>query len=269
MKRFSIGRAAAVAGLLLQAAAGVVAAPCGPFRVGVKLYPMVYERQADGQGYQGLDKDFFELLRERSGCQFTLEIESQPRIWSRIRSGSLDITSWVVPTPERQASVAVIPLARVNPVALTWTEQGVKDAADFLTRRSLRAVVVRGASYGPAYDPLIERLRQQGRVSEVGDIDAAVRVFFAKRVDLLLGYAWTVAQPLREQAGQVQVSDWYPQAAGLSSGLALSRSTVSDADQQRLLRALRDMHADGSLVRLLRLHLHEQGVRPLEELAPQ
>ncbi|WP_374436808.1 substrate-binding periplasmic protein [Inhella sp.] len=269
MKWASVRRAGLLAGLALLVAGGAAAAECGPFRVGLKLYPLVYERQSGGPGYRGLDPDFFALLGERSGCRFTLEVESLPRIWSRLRGGSLDATSWVVPTPERQAWVTVIPLARANLVALTWTAQRVRDEADFLARTALRAVVVRGASYGPEYDRLLAQLRAQGRVSEVGDFDAAVRVFFGQRVDLLLGYAWSVAAPLRERPGQVQVADWHPQAQGLSSGLALSRRSVSAADQQRLLQALRSLQADGSLERLLHQHLQGLGVRPLEDVAPQ
>jgi ABC-type amino acid transport substrate-binding protein len=72
-----------VLGLLGAAAQAAPAADCGPYRVGLKSYPLVYER-APGGGYRGLDKDFFALLAERSGCRFELELESQPRIWARL-----------------------------------------------------------------------------------------------------------------------------------------------------------------------------------------
>jgi len=245
------------------------AADCGPFRVGVKLYPGVYERVPGRSDYQGLDKDFFALLAERSGCRFDLVLESQPRIWAAIRSGRLDITSWVVPTPEREALVALIPLVSLRHLVLSWAAKEVRDETDFLARRELRAVAVRGASYGAAYDALLQQLRQQGRVSEVADVEVAIRVFFAKRVDLLIAYPFAVAAELRSETTPVRVDDWHPASRGVLSGLALSRRTVSPADQQRLLDALQGMQRDGSLLRLMRKHAPEQGVEPVSRLLLQ
>ncbi|MFN4116788.1 MAG: hypothetical protein ACK4F7_09880, partial [Inhella sp.] len=80
-----------LAGLLLPMTATLA---CGPYRVGVKLYPQVYEEVPGQPGeYRGLDKDFFEQLGQRSGCRFELVLESQPRIWARLRGASLDITN--------------------------------------------------------------------------------------------------------------------------------------------------------------------------------
>jgi hypothetical protein len=151
-------------------------------------------------------------------------------------------------------------------VALSWRAQAVVDEADFLARRELRAVAVRDASYGPGYDALLQALRDQGRVSEVGDLDAAVRVFFAGRVSLLISYPWVVAGALRERGADAVLADWHPQAPGVSSGLALSQRTVSAADQRRLLDALQAMQRDGSLERLLRQHLPRVGLTPLTRI---
>lgn len=253
---------------LLGAAAQ--AADCGPYRVGLKSYPLVYERDPNREGeYRGLDKDFFDQLSARSGCRFELELESQPRIWSRLRGGSLDITSWALPTTERQAWVRFIPLARSSPVALTWRSQAAAEEADFLARPGLRAVVVRDTSYGPSYDALLQGLRAQGRVSEVGDLDAALRVFMAGRVSLLISYPWVLAGALRERGDELMMSDWHPQEPGVLSGLALSRRTVSAADQRRLLDALQAMQRDGSLERLLRQHLPRVGLTPLTRVEAQ
>ncbi len=247
------------------------AAPCGPFRVGAKLYPLVYERvPGSSTEFRGLDKDFFALLAERSGCRFVFELESQPRIWARLRNGSLDITNWVLATPERQGWVEMLPLVRVNPVAVTWTAQGVKTPADLLARPELLAVAVRDASYGPGYDALLQRLRAQGRVADAGDIEVAARVFFARRLGLLVTYPWVVAGPMRElPAGELQLVDWFPDSRGLDSALALSRSTISEADRRRILEALQSLQRDGSLARLMRQHVPIPGLQVLERIAPR
>lgn len=240
---------------------------CGPYRVGLKQYPLVYERDPERDGaYRGLDKDFFALLAERSGCRFELELESQPRIWARLRAGSLDLTSWALPTAERQTWAHFIPLVRTSPVALVRRVPGVASEADFLARRELRAVVVRDASYGPGYDGLLQALRAEGRVSEVGDIESALRAFLVGRVDLLISYPWVVAAALREQGASLMLADWHPQAAGALSSLALSQRTVRPADQRRVLEALQSLQRDGSLERLLRQHLPRVGLTPLSRI---
>ena len=266
MGRFGASKAWCLALALIGGVAQ--AAECGPYRVGVKEYPGVYERVPGSKDYRGLDKDFYALLAERSGCRFELQLESQPRIWDGIRSGRLDITGWALPTAERQTYVSMIPLLSARNVALTWAAQGVRDEADFLARPALRAVAVRGASYGAENDALLQRLREQGRLSEVGDINVAMRVFFAKRVDLLLAYPWTVVPALRRVPDQVLLADWYPQSPGLLSCLALSKRTVSAADQLHILQTLQAMQRDGSLARLLRKHVPEVGMQMLTQIEP-
>ncbi|MFN4116068.1 MAG: hypothetical protein ACK4F7_06140, partial [Inhella sp.] len=185
---------------------------------------------------------------------------------ARLRGASLDITNWALPTPERRTWAQFVPLAIGNPVVLTFRSRAVADAADLLARRELRVVVVRDASYGSGLDTLLATLRQQGRVSEVADIETAVRVFFARRVDVLISYPWLAAGALRGREQEVQLADWFPDQPGSLSSLALSRRQVSAADAQRLFLALQAMQRDGSLKRLLRQHLPAKGVTPLDRI---
>lgn len=250
----SIRRGLWCGGLLGLLSLGVPAsaADCGPYRVGLREYPLIYERQADGS-YQGLDKDFFAALAERSGCMLELRLESQPRIWTQIKAGQLDIASWVIPTDERAALVAIITMLRTRHMAITWRERGMPSEAEFLADRTRRAVVIRKASYGAGYDALIRQLRAQGRISEVADFDAALRVFASRKVDLMIAYPWSLAGHI--DLARLHVADWQPGAPGVTSGLALSRSTVREADQQRLLHALREMERDGSLAQIVNRHM--------------
>lgn len=250
----SIRRGLWCAGLLslLCHALPAAAADCGPYRVGLREYPLIYERQPDGS-YQGLDKDFFAALAERSGCAFEFRLESQPRIWTQIKAGQLDIASWVIPTEERLPLVAVITMMRTKLMAVTWREHGVQSQAEFLADRSRRAVAMRKASYGPGYDALIARLRAQGRLSEVADFDAALRVFAARKVDLMIAYPWSLAGHV--DLDQLHAADWQPGDPAVLSGLALSRGTVREPDRQRLLQALREMERDGSLAQIIGRHM--------------
>lgn len=240
---------------------------CGPYRVGLKEYPHLYERTGkasspapDLSQHAGLDSEFFALLAARSGCRFTFELMSQPRVWARMKDGAVDITSWVIPTPERRTLVAIIPLLTVRPVAYTWAPTGVPTQQAFLARPEWRAVAVKNTSYGPGYDALLATLRAEGRVSEVADVDAAVRVFLARRVELLITYPWVLLKHMPAQGGPLEAADWQPDGRPILSGLALSRRTVPAADQQRLLAALKDMHKDGTLAALVARYLPGTGV---------
>lgn len=256
---------ALAAGFFMAASgpAHAAATGCGPYRVGLREYPQVYERPAKAADPAaeptGLDREFFALLSARSGCSFVYELESQPRVWSRLRDGSLDITSWVVPTEERLQSVVLIPILTVRPLAYIWASARASTREAFLARPELHAVSVKGASYGPGYDASLEALTTR-RVSSVSDVDTAVRVFLARRVELIIAYPWVMARHLPAMAGKIEVVDWFADGRTLSSGLALSKRSVSPEDQARLLEAVKGMSADGTFRRLVDRYLPGGGV---------
>lgn len=249
-------RGAALAlGLGLGAGACVAQpATCGPYRVGVREYPRIYQRTADGR-FGGLDKEFFEALAERSGCRLDFQLESQPRLWHKLARGEVDMASWVVPSEQRGRVVKVIPLISGRLLAMTWRDAAPRTEAEFLADPTLTAVMIRQALYGDGYDALLQQLRSQGRLSEVADFDTALRAFSARRVALIVVYPWSLAALPADLAARVRLTDWHPAEPGVSSGLALSHQTVREADAQRLQQALRAMHQDGSLAQLLARHL--------------
>lgn len=244
----------AVALSLGLGALACLAQDCGPYRVGVIEFPHRYERQADGS-YAGLDKDFFEALAGRSGCRLELQLESQPRLWRKLASGDVDISSWVIPSPQRAAIVKVIPLVVSRPMALTRRELDVRSEADFLANPALRAIAIHQSLYGEGYDALFTKLRAQGRLSEVADFETALRAFSARRADLLVVHPWSLMDKPADWMAGVRLSDWHAANPGLTAGLALSRQTVREADAGRIEQTLADMRRDGSLAHILSRHV--------------
>ena len=235
-------------------------APCGPYRVGLREYPRLYQRDAYG-AFSGLDKEFFEALSQRSGCRLEIQLESQPRLWQLLKHGDLDLASWVIPSAERDAVVTVIPLISSRPMVITWRAAGPQTEASFLADPKLNAVAVRKSLYGAGYDELMQRLREQGRLSEAADFDTALRAFSAHRSALVIAYPWGLLEQSPQWFGQVNLSDWHASAPAVVSGLAISRSTVSPVDRQRLEDAVRAMHQDGSLRRMLDRYLPTEMVQ--------
>ncbi|HEY1092872.1 MAG TPA: transporter substrate-binding domain-containing protein [Burkholderiaceae bacterium] len=241
--------------MLLQGLACAVPAEpaCGPLRLGLRDYPRVYQRDAKGV-YGGLDKEFFEALAQRSGCKFEIRLESQPRLWDGLRGGRIDLASWVIQTEERSHTVNVIPLLEIRLMAVTWRDVPELTQAEFLANTKLTAVRVRQSVHGPGYDELLNKLLEQGRLSEVADVDTALRVFSARRVALLVAYPWALFGQSEQWMSQVRLSDWHPTAGVVHSGLAISHR-VSAADARKLEDALRSMQRDGSLARMVARHL--------------
>ncbi len=242
---------------------------CGPYRVGLREYPRFYERNTATGLYTGLDKDFFDALAERSGCQLHMQIESQPRLWRRLAEGQIDLASWVVPSAEREQLVRIVPLIQGRMMAMTWRDADLKHAADFLNNPALRAVAIRQALYGAEHDELLARLRLQGRLSETADFDAALRAFAARRVALMFVYPWSLTGQPADWLAQVRLTDWHPEAPPVTSGLAMSLKTVREPDAERLRRAVTAMQQDGSLARIVGRHLPPDGVQLLAVPEPR
>ncbi|XHS79513.1 substrate-binding periplasmic protein [Burkholderiaceae bacterium UC74_6] len=237
---------------------------CGTLRVGLRDYPRLYWRDAQGV-YQGLDRDLFEALAQRTGCQMEIFVESQPRLWQGLRNGRLDLSSWVLPSDDRAKVVNLIPMLQVRPMAITWRDSPVQTEADFLADAQLSAVRIRQSLYGPGYDALFEQLRSRGRLSEAADFDSALRIFTARRMGLIVAYPWSVFGQSEQWMAQVRFSDWHPDASTVTSGLAISRSTVAPRQAKLLEDAVRAMQRDGTLARMVAKHLPMD----LVKLAPQ
>jgi polar amino acid transport system substrate-binding protein len=248
---------------LVLGASACAAEGCGPYRVGLREYPRFYERHAATGLYTGLDKDFFDALAERSGCQLHIQIESQPRLWRRLAEGQIDMASWVVPSAEREQWVRIVPLIQGRMMAMTWRDADLKQPADFLNNPALRAVAIRQALYGAEHDELLAKLRLQGRLSETADFDTALRAFAARRVALMFVYPWSLASQPADWLAQVRLTDWHPEAPAVTSGLALSLKTIRDPDAERLRRAVAAMQQDGSFARIVARHLPPKLIQPV------
>lgn len=245
-------------------AASVAAAqpPCGPHVAA--LYPYApFFREAPDRSWQGIDKDMFDELARRSGCELHLVVESRVRIWDQLRSGATGLTLSAVPTPERKAFAEFVPYAqgRYHLMLRPDVAPRVKSLAAFEADAALTLLVVKGYAHGPTLDAAIERLRARKRVHEVADFAAVLRMAGAGRAHAILALpsAWAQADAaFGEQQAWVAL-DVAPADRTLGA-LALSLQMPA-ADRQRLRRSLEGMLADGTVTAILRRHLGEAAAR--------
>lgn len=254
---------AAIAALLLIPA-GLWAAPggCGPHVAAVYTYARFYYEDPQ-QGPSGIDKDMFDELARRSGCELRLVVESRVRIWDQMRRGVIQLTLSALPTPERREIAELVPYAQARyhvlmPRALAGR---IRSIAAFDAEASLHLLSVRGYAHGPVIDAWVQRLRSQGRMVEATDFPGAVRMLRAGRADALLALpgSWHGVMNSFEDPEALVPLDVAPTERNPVT-LAMTQA-MPETDRQRLRRALQAMLADGSVQEILRRHLGDKGAR--------
>jgi polar amino acid transport system substrate-binding protein len=141
--------------------------PPKPIVVGIQEIGLLY---SDGVG---LDSDVIEELKKRSKCEFALVIMPRNRIFMELEAGRLDMTTSVLPTPERLESMWIYGYMQTKFYAL-----GLKKYAMYFTSMQYfdqigvqKIGVVRGISYGPVLDNEVAKWAAKGRVVEVSQME--------------------------------------------------------------------------------------------------
>lgn len=252
---------ALLAGLMLVST-GLAAQPCGPHTAALYAYARFYYEDPE-RGPSGIDKDMFDELAHRSGCQLRLVVESRVRIWDQMRRGVVQLTLSALLTPERRAIAEMVPYAQGRFHVLMRRELAarVPSIAAFEADPQLRLLDVRGYAHGPTVDAWVLRMRNQGRLVEAGDFTTAVRMLRAGRADALLSMpsGWHIAMAAFDHPEDLVPVDITPTERN-PVALAMAHA-MPEADRARLRRALQSMLADGTVHEILRRHLGDKGAR--------
>jgi polar amino acid transport system substrate-binding protein len=238
------------------AQAGATEPECGTLRVGFYEDGALYYHGADGH-WTGIDKDVVDELARRLGCGIVAVSDSRVRIWAALAGGRLDMSVSTMVTPERERLGRFIPyLAGRNYVMLHSNLAGsVHSMADFLAVPDYKLAVVKSYQYGKAYGDWLGQLRAQGRVFEVADYPAMLRLLKLGRVQAFIVASSSLAPLTREQAaGTMRIMDWTPKDAFVG-GLYLSRQRVDEPLAARFSQAMRAMREDGTLRRIYERHV--------------
>lgn len=224
---------------------------CGPLRLAYFDYPGLYARDAQGME-RGFDVDTVREVAARSGCRFETQKLSVIKAWQALENGQLDIVVSLLRTPERErhAEFAVFLGSTASlvmmPRDISWPDLTPER---FDNEAQLRLIVVRGARFGEQISRWIEQLRLQGRVSEAGDMVAALRAFEAGRAQALVVHPIALAGREPAWLARQRLYNWWPDEPAFG-GWALSRHSMQAADRRRVLDALETLRRDGSLHRL-------------------
>jgi polar amino acid transport system substrate-binding protein len=235
---------------------GPSALACGPYTVALYDHGVLYSRQPDGK-WGGLDKDVVDELARRTGCRFKLVVESRVRIWTMMASDALDITVSGVSTPEREVHSRFLPYLSTRYVVVLHDEvrAAIKSPEAFLADPDYKLGLVRGYVTPAGFASWAEQLRAQGRVYEASDFTAVAHLLQTGRVNAIL-VPVTSWKSLANTpgTGETRVADWAPND-NIVAGLVVSRKRVPAETADTFDKALRAMHADGTLEAIFRRYL--------------
>jgi len=221
------------------------------------MAPMGLSAAFDGERAHGLYPALIRELTAATDCQFQIHRVPRARLQKLFESGQADVMAPAAHSATRDVHGEFVPLVQVRASLLTTVrdEPTPRSLAELLARRGDKVAVVRGFTYGPAYDHAMATLRAQQRLIEEPDpagVGRALRQGLAQATvmtaHILIGTLNQEAD-LTPLAKQLRVEP-LQELGWAESGVYLSRHTLADAERRALAAALRQAVRSGRVWQL-------------------
>jgi len=215
----------------------------------------VYEFGEFYHAGKGLDKDVAELLEQRSGCKFAIELMLRGEIWNRLQNGSMDMTLSAAATPERTMFSWPVPYLWVKSMVVinASVDARIQSTSDFIAAPNLRLGIVRGHYPGKAYNDFVNQLRNIARVDETSDEERLFLMFKSNRFQAML--ASPFVYPAYLDQGKYRIEDWMPNGPRDSYNLLISKKHFNQDDVKLWTDLMNTMISDGSLRKMLETYV--------------
>jgi polar amino acid transport system substrate-binding protein len=254
---------AALPGLLFSA--GALGAACPPLtHVGVS--DLGYSSfRLEGKP-AGAAVDVINEIAQRTGCKFTFDWFPRERMFVQLEAGRIDIVTSGVRLPERDRLGSFSPYVttRFELVLLRSVPGSFASLADFVDNSDARLNVVRGIHYPAELSNQLERLRVQGRVEWVSDYETVFKKMSLGRADATLApamiYQWHARHSgLQERLAMHRIAEAPAQLAGIY----MSSRTLTPEARQLFAQTVREIVADGTIMKIYRRYVDEPTLRML------
>lgn len=223
----------------------------------VPMAPVGFSASFDGERSNGIYPALLRELSASAGCDFQIHRVPRARLQTMFESGRADLLIPASASPSRTADGEFVPLIQVRASLLTLSRErpAPRSLAELLAQPDYRIAVVRGFTFGPAYDNMIATLRARKRLVEEPDADGVARALRAGLAEatvmtasIFLGTLLKSAEsaPL---AKQVRVEP-LEELGWSESGVYLSRHTLADADRRVLRHAFAQAARSGRVWQL-------------------
>lgn len=231
------------------------ASACGNYNVAFYDHGALNTRQPDGQ-WRGIDQDVMSELARRTGCTLTVQAESRIRIWTMMQAGTLDMTVSGIATTERERFAHFIPYLIVRNFVMLSKEvgSGVKSLDEIAADPRYKVAAVKSFRHGPTLDAWLATLRAQGRVHDVVDVPALMRLVKIGRVHaiIVLETSW-VPNHAETAAAGMRVMDWVQDP--IVGALVLSRKRMPASTVTLFSKTIAAMRQDGTLEAIFARHM--------------
>ncbi len=240
----------------------------------VPLSPTGLSVVASGGAVAGVYPEILRKVSEETQCQFEFAVVPRARLEAMFSGGSADLLLPATRTPVRDARGAFVPMMRSRAmlISLSSDRPAVESLAELAQRRELRVVLVRGFDYGPAYQTLLQTLRDQKRLLLEADPLAVARALERQLADVTLMapsiFTGTVLQDGRHRAMVDRLR--YESLSELGwgeSGIYLSNDLPAQ-DREVLADAMERSVRSGAFWKAVQRHYppgsYEDGLKPLK-----
>lgn len=242
-----------------------IAVPMAPIGLSVS-----FDDERGGGVYPALLRE----MRAAGGCEFKMQQVPRARLQKMFESGQADLLIPASASPGRERHGEFVPLVQVRASLLTLAREPAlpRSLAELVGQPDFKLAVVRGFSFGPAYDSAITLLRAQKRVVEEADVVGVAR---ALRQGLAQGTVMTASiligtllqEPELSPLVKQMRSEPLEELGWSESGVYLSHHSLTEADRRRLRQAFLQQARSGRVWQLF-TDVHPPGslggsIRPL------
>lgn len=211
----------------------------------------------DGERSNGIYPMLLDELAAATGCQFRIHRVPRARLQKLFESGQADLLLPASAAPARDADGEFVALVQVRASLLSLASAGPspRSLAGLLAQRDLKLAVVRGFTFGSAYDQAIATLRAQRRVIEEPDPAGVARALRQGLAQATIMTASIFIGTLVKEADlaplikHVRV-EALEELGWSESGLYLSRHSLSEADRRTLRTAFAQSARSGRVWQL-------------------
>jgi len=224
--------------------------------IAVPMAPVGFSVAFDGERASGTYPSLLRELSASTGCQFNIHRVPRARLQKMYELGQADLLAPAARASERDKLGEFVALVQFRPgvLALSRDRPLPHSLAELIAHRADKLVVVRGYTYGPAYDNAITTLRAQHRLIEQPDAAGVARALRVGLAHVTIMTPTAFIGTLHQEAdlapllGQMRVVP-LAELGWADSGIYLSHR-LPDADRRLLADAFRQVARSGHMWQL-------------------
>lgn len=199
----------------------------------------------EGESISGLYPQLLRGLASKEGCTFALTAVPRARLEVMFENGRADLLIPASKTPKRDQHGTFVALIQNRPmlISLQATRPAIASVRELLSQSTGTVALVRGFDYGPAYQELVSKLGQQGRLVLEVDALSIARLLKSGLVDAtimapsILAGAVRDDERVRDLLDKLRIEALEELPWG-SSGVYLSNTALAAQDKAVLQDAL-------------------------------